>query len=209
MEKKENALSLIIENYQQNNNVQCLNFSHHCLRILPQAIASFVNVKVLLFHCSNLIVPPIEISKFCQTLKELILSNNQLTVFPSELGNLKNLQVLDLSNNSLGALPAEIGNLSSLQRLWINGCNLILLPSQIGNLKALSYLGVKDNKLHDFPNEFVKLHHLHWLNCAKNSLNDVSTFFLGNRISYVDLSDNCFKSIPNAVRGKLNCVNTF
>jgi len=51
----------------------------------------------------------------------LDLSNNQFTGVPTEIGQLKNLEVLDLSNNRLTGLPHELGNLSNLKILDLRG----------------------------------------------------------------------------------------
>ena len=56
---------------------------------------------------------------FDPNLKELDLSDINLTELPVEIGKLKNLQTLYLSDNKLIELPKEIGKLKNLQILYL------------------------------------------------------------------------------------------
>jgi len=47
--------------------------------------------------------------------KQLLLSENDLTILPGELGKLDSVEILDMSNNRLNQLPQEIGDLKTLQ----------------------------------------------------------------------------------------------
>ena len=51
-----------------------------------------------------------EFSNICS----IILSHNQLTSLPEEIGNFSNLTELDISYNQLTGLPKQFGNLSNL-----------------------------------------------------------------------------------------------
>lgn len=56
-------------------------------------------------------------------LKELNMSNNNLTGIPAEVGQLSKLEVINLSNNPFTGLPHELGNLKNLRVLDLRGTN--------------------------------------------------------------------------------------
>jgi GTPase SAR1 family protein len=77
------------------------------------------------------------------SLKEINLSNNDISRFPLTVTRLSKLERLDLSNNQLKSLPAELGSLPRLEELNVQGNPLTSLPSQIvkqGNAAILVYL---------------------------------------------------------------------
>lgn len=61
-----------------------------------------------------------EISQLTE-LRELNISDNNLTGLPAEVGQLSKLEVLNLANNPLTGLPNELGNLKSLKVLNLRG----------------------------------------------------------------------------------------
>jgi len=79
-------------------------------------------------------------------LTELNLSYNNLTgALPSQVGQLKNLQVLNLSYNKFTGVPAEVGQLKKLLVLDLSNNQLTGLPYELGNLSQLETLNVSGN----------------------------------------------------------------
>ncbi|WP_201377868.1 COR domain-containing protein [Ktedonobacter sp. SOSP1-85] len=103
-------------------------------------------------------------------LIKLGLSNNKLTQFPPEIGQLSSLQVLNLSFNKLTQLPPEIGQLSNLQELHLASNELTQLPIEMGLLSNLKVLNLMDNGLTQFPPVLNLLSSLHTLNLGVNQL---------------------------------------
>ena len=64
-------------------------------------------------------------------LKELYLSNNNISVIPPEIGQLSQLEKLDLSNNKISIIPSEIEQLSQLKELYLFLNNISVIPPDI------------------------------------------------------------------------------
>ncbi len=142
-------------------------------------------------------VPP-EIIHF-SGLTTLKLNNNNLTQLPDLFGNLGKLQVLDLNNNNLTHLPDSFGNLRKLQLLNLNNNNLTHLPYSFGNLVKLERLGLKRNRLKHLPISFGNLVKLKSLLLEYNQL-----IFLPDSIGdcvelkYLKLSNNQLTFLPDS-----------
>ena len=68
---------------------------------------------------------------------KLVLQEFGLTgAVPAEIGRLSALRQLNLSNNQLTSVPAEIGQLTSLEWLYLNDNQLTSLPATIRELRA-------------------------------------------------------------------------
>ena len=82
----------------------------------PERIAEAAEDKRGLLNLAGLGISelPTEIGEL-KSLEVLYLHNNQLSELPADIGELKSLQVLNLSNNQLSELPADIGELKSLE----------------------------------------------------------------------------------------------
>jgi Leucine-rich repeat (LRR) protein len=71
-----------------------------------------------------------------ESVTELLVQANQLTICPDDIYLLRNLKVLDLSNNSLENLPPSLGYMTSLQKILLEGNSIrtikrILLSSPV------------------------------------------------------------------------------
>lgn len=81
-------------------------------------------------------------------LQELYLRRMRVSVFPSDIINLKQLRILDLSQNSLQSIPQGIENLTSLAELDLSDNNISSLPPELGLLEpSLQVLKLEGNPL--------------------------------------------------------------
>jgi small GTP-binding protein len=101
-------------------------------------------------------------------LRKLNLNSNRLTSLPPEIGKLTNLVEICLYNNQLSSLPQEIGNLTNLIEIKLYKNQLSSLPPEIGNLTKLVRLSLHDNKLTFLPEEFQNLSNLEYLVLSNN-----------------------------------------
>ena len=71
---------------------------------------------------------------------KLDLSGQDIRELPSEIGQLRQLQVVDCNDNLLTSLPAEIRQVNQLQELNCSRNQLTSLPAEIGQLTQLQML---------------------------------------------------------------------
>lgn len=127
-------------------------------------------------------------------LKKLEISYSGLTAIPTNIGNLKNLEVLNFSNNEFDytaqvSIPASIDKLTKLTELHINNSRLSgAIPTNIGNLTELTILNLNNNKYEDkspgltgeIPASIGSLTKLKTLNLTSNSLTGILPGTMGN-----------------------------
>ncbi|XP_012228317.1 leucine-rich repeat-containing protein 58 [Linepithema humile] len=127
------------------------------------------------------------------SLRELNLSGNRLTEFPTQVlhlsvlrylylgGNLiseitkdiwklQGLHVLSLGDNRLTEVPSTLGRLTTLQALVLFNNMLESLPSSIANLTNLKTLALHNNRLKTLPTEIITLNCLIELSLRDNPL---------------------------------------
>lgn len=78
----------------------------------------------------------------------------RLKTLPSELSNLKALEILRLNNNQLEELPASLGELPVLQSLECRNNKISSIDDKVGELKYLSYFDLAHNELTEMPGAF-------------------------------------------------------
>ena len=150
-------------------------------------------VKLLLEEFELTGAVPAEIGRL-SALRELNLTDNQLTSVPAEIGQLASLRQLDLYCSRLTSLPAEIGQLMSLAELWLYSNQLTRLPAEIGQLTSLRELNLGGNQLTTVPAEIGQLAALQVLYLGDNQLTSVPAEIRGRR------AVGCFVHLDTDVR---------
>lgn len=118
-------------------------------------------------------------------IKELRLSEN-LSTFPKEIFELSDtLELLDLSNNLLCDIPNDISRLKKLKIAFFSNNLFTSVPSAFKECENLYMLGFKANKIERFDEDI-----------------------LPHGISWLILTDNRLKSLPNSI-GKLTKLQKF
>ncbi|XP_042489073.1 uncharacterized protein LOC122069186 [Macadamia integrifolia] len=156
-------------------------------------------------------------------LKTLKFFANEINLFPSETGNLVDLECLQvkvsspsLSGLSLHKLKAlknlelckipprpsafpilsDIASLTSLTKLSVCYFSIRYLPPEIGCLAKLEFLDLSFNKLKKLPIEVTSLTSLKSLKVAHNKLDEIpSTLSSLQRLESLDLSYNRLASL--------------
>ena len=90
--------------------------------------------------------------KLLEQLKILILSGNNLTELPKEIGGLRKIETLDLSRNKLSSLIREINNLKELIAVNLSGNNLKVIPEYLLSLPKLKKVFcIRNEQLENVP----------------------------------------------------------
>lgn len=97
----------------------------------------------------------------------------QISVVPSAIGELINLQQLILSHNKITNVSKEIGNLSNLRKLFLDYNLITSIPREIGNLIKLEELNVGNNPITIFPDELCNLINLKRLYLTPDQLTNI------------------------------------
>eukprot|EP01103_Thecamoeba_quadrilineata_P005317 TRINITY_DN15132_c0_g1_i1.p1 TRINITY_DN15132_c0_g1~~TRINITY_DN15132_c0_g1_i1.p1 ORF type:complete len:1538 (+),score=277.79 TRINITY_DN15132_c0_g1_i1:87-4700(+) len=134
---------------------------------------------------TNLLLPcfPLDMqdSFLFDTLTEIDLSGNMITVFPYEIFRLKKLETLNLSRNLIQTIAdcvlPQLGRLlTSLSRLDLSENLIRSLPKGLEECKTLKTLILRNNRLHELPFSASnnsgpqQLSHLHCLDLSGNTL---------------------------------------
>lgn len=129
-------------------------------------------IKDLDLSEENLTSIPEELCELSQ-LEFLNLANNKITSIPSKIGNLTQLYYLNLCENQITSLPIEFGNLLRLQTLYLTNNQITTLPDELGNLSQLLLLYLKNNQLISIPKTLGKLSKLVALDLSNNRLSSL------------------------------------
>jgi hypothetical protein len=147
---------------------------------------------------ANLKLPaiPSEIAIFTN-LKELFLSNNNISVIPPEIKFCVRLTYIDLTNNQIKIIPPEIKYLTKLWELHLDSNQIKIIPPEIKYLKKLVTLTIENNKLSKFASEIAVLPTLEVLYLNNNYIKTIpSGIGLWTELRVLDLQNNQIEVIP-------------
>ena len=125
----------------------------HKLRILFCSDNLFTELPAVLGQCADLEMVGFKANRIRRVpaaalpvrLRWLILTANQVTELPPEIGRCARLQKLMLAGNQLRALPAEMAHCTGLELLRIAANRLTSLPEWLLSLPRLSWLAFAGN----------------------------------------------------------------
>lgn len=123
----------------------------------------------------------------------IMLSNNNLEEAPSELYQLKNLQVLSLRSNNLTDILPTIGQLTNLQELNIGGNQLRYLPWEI-----LSLLNGSLERCTVFPNPFLRPGPSTWTPISHRRYHTTFKHVASTLIAFLDITGTSIRAYPPA-----------
>lgn len=159
------SISSLPESFANLQNLNSLDLGENStLSALPASFKQLKNLKTLhLNDCPAVFKKSSSLSDIVElhALEDLYLSNCDITLLPSNWGDLSNLNMLALSGNTqLAALPASFVKLQKLDFLDAVGCKTLFkngFPLELTQLSALTSLNLSDCNIPAIPNEISHL----------------------------------------------------
>lgn len=119
---------------------------------------------------------------FENRVTDLNLFDKNVSIIPTSIKNISNLNSLNLNNNIIENIPTEIENLTRLNSLLLLNNKINFLPDGIGNL-PLKVLSLEGNNINIIPATFSNLTSL------------TRTFIANNKIGYSGVEKILYSSI--------------
>ncbi len=139
---------------------------------LKDALKNKDNTLGLKLTGKNLTKFPDEIFEL-KNLRSLYLDSNSITEIPHDIAKLKNLRVLNVCSNKISELPEETGELKELVLLSACGNVLTTLPKSMAGLQNLSLLGLEQNQFSSIPDVIFRLKDLRQLWLSGNKIETI------------------------------------
>ena len=153
-----------------------------------------------------------------ESLTELSMAANKITIVPEPISNLVNLTAIDFSGNQIAELPASMGNLHKLRNLYLSCNALTRIPESFEQLLSLesfavaenqltetgihfpeniTNLNISQNRLNELPRSFSKLTQLKILDCSENKIQFGLENIQSPLLKKLYLEVNLVSEIPN------------
>lgn len=140
---------------------------------------------------------PMEILDLADSLEILDLSNNNLSIIPKEIEQLRKLKIAFFSNNLFTSVPDAFKGCENLYMLGLKANQIEFFKEDILPL-SISWLILTDNKLKKLPDSMGKLTKLQKFPIAGNKLEELpSSLSKCKNLELIRLSANNFKVFPS------------
>jgi len=124
------------------------------------------------------------------SLEVLNLSGNQFTQFPYQLLDMDTLRELNLGSNKISVLPRHYENLHALEVLYLGGNELIGVPDEISQLRNLTSLNLADNRINLLPRTLAALKKIKTLSLHGNRLTTLPIELVKLKLEELSLRNN-------------------
>jgi len=141
-------------------------------------------------------------------LKELTIGDGnrigydkKISIIPTSIGKLSELEKLQLDGNQIKELPNELFQLKKLKELSFNLNDIETIPSAIGNLSELELLSIDSNGIKKLPDELFNLKKLKELKLRSNLIEEIPPSIENlTELEKLDLYDNFIKELPDSIK---------
>jgi hypothetical protein len=176
------------EIFELADTLEKLDLSYNNLSELPPDFGRLKKLKILFCSENPFTVLP-EVLADCPLLNIAGFKANKINTIPAKSLN-ANLRWLILTNNNITELPAEIGNCKRMQKLMLAGNQLTELPQQLSNCSNLELLRISANRLSELPRWLLQMPKLSWLAFSGNPFCTIPTVQALDLIHWDDLELN-------------------
>ncbi|MEO1392285.1 MAG: leucine-rich repeat-containing protein kinase family protein [Cyanobacteria bacterium J06634_5] len=161
--------------------LEILEASDNCFERLPDEFATLHRLKAVFFNNNAFRTFP-TVLKACPNLSVISFKGNHMAEI--EEGVLSTaVRWLVMTNNQLTHLPADIGKLTKLQKLMLTGNQLTHLPAEMAACQRLALLRIAANRLTELPEWLLSLPRLAWLAYSENPCAEAAQREVLNRLS--------------------------
>ncbi|WP_426058956.1 leucine-rich repeat-containing protein kinase family protein [Hymenobacter sp. B1770] len=148
------------------DSLEVLNLSGNALSALPDDLGRLHKLRVIFCSDNRFTAVPAVLGQ-CSKLSMVGFKANQICTLPAAALT-PALRWLILTDNQLSELPAEIGTCTQLQKLMLAGNQLRELPEQLAACINLELLRIAANQLTELPPWLLAMPRLAWLAYAGN-----------------------------------------
>ncbi|MGY2192618.1 protein kinase [Pseudomonas pergaminensis] len=138
-----NALSSLPDDLYRLPHLRVLFCSDNLFTELPAGLGQCAKLSMIGFKANQ--ISHVPATALPPLLRWLILTDNQISQLPSELGERPLLQKLMLAGNQLGHLPESLANCHNLELLRIASNRFTRLPAWLLALPSLTWLAYAGN----------------------------------------------------------------
>ncbi|MEZ9395702.1 leucine-rich repeat-containing protein kinase family protein [Vibrio splendidus] len=144
-----NQLSDLPEELSQLTNLRIIFASNNLFTYLPDVLGSLLKLEMVGFKTNQ--IKTVSEQSLPIQLRWLILTDNEIEVLPSSLGERPRLQKLALAGNKIRVLPESMENLSSLELVRLSANQLTEFPEFLIKLPKLAWLAFAGNPFCKHP----------------------------------------------------------
>jgi len=155
---------------------------------LPENFGDLLNIKELYLSDNQLSKLPDSILKL-NSLRYINLDRNKFTEIPDTLSNNKTLKWLRLNGNQITNITSFAG-MENLKCLYLNNNKIQMLPSDISALEKLTDLSLARNQLKSLPSGLSQLKNLARLSLQDNQLTNITVSLESLPLRWIRLDGN-------------------
>ena len=171
----------------------------NAIQTIPPSVSALADsLTNMNMHTNKLTVLPPQMGDL-RLLTHLNIANNKITHLPLELAKCTQLIVLKVDRNQIQEFPAPLTMFTKLKSLDISDNALASLPSTIGNLCSLEELRANDNNLVTIPESISRLANLRVLEVDKNKIVQIPQSVGTLPLTELNLADNPLRYPPHPV----------
>lgn len=142
----------------------------------------------------------------------------QIHTLPGNIGDLANLKNLWLSNNNLSQFPDSFAKLSKLEILELRSNKFLEVSQILTSLPKLKYLGLSYNEIIEIPEWITAFHTMEKLFLSHNKLAEIPESICGLSLNYKEMGNSFLSQnhlcvqflLPDCIEnqvGDQNCSN--